>query len=304
MNCENGHTVEFGLNFCPVCNSNNFEDNTKDSVAAPAPTGHGLRCANGHECPSAAKFCLECGLPFSTPEETLKPVGQSEIPSIKTFPPLFADQTNSESTTQAKNSNRAVIGIVLSILLGGIGGIFSIVLGRRALSEIDNSGGRLSGRGSAMTSLVLGVISVFGTIVLVIALIATGSTKGQSATKVVSKPSAYSITFGDSLYGTTCANVASNYSTFNSSLPAIIYGPQGQVLATGAMDSGTDMQLPGASGKNVAVCYYSASLSHITSGLGTYVVNDNGGSFSNGITCSESRVESDNCGISRGYSNY
>ena len=45
---------------------------------------------------------------------------------------------------------------------------FALVIGRRAVKEIDASGGRLGGRGMALAGFILGVI---GTVILGLALV-------------------------------------------------------------------------------------------------------------------------------------
>lgn len=64
------------------------------------------------------------------------------------------------------NADGAVASIVLGIVsmflccFGWITGIIALVLGAKALKQVNESGGRYGGRGMAITGLALGLISL------------------------------------------------------------------------------------------------------------------------------------------------
>jgi phosphotransferase system glucose/maltose/N-acetylglucosamine-specific IIC component len=72
---------------------------------------------------------------------------------------------------------------ILSVLLCSFVGPFAWVMGRRALTEIDNSGGMLGGRGSVMAGYICGIIAsvllilglVIAVVVIVIAVVGVSS---------------------------------------------------------------------------------------------------------------------------------
>ena len=84
----------------------------------------------------------------------------------------------------------ALMGVGLSLILGILGILlcsvvapFALVIGRRAVKEIDASGGTLGGRGMAQAGFILGII---GTVLLaliviggVIAIIVAAATAGS-----------------------------------------------------------------------------------------------------------------------------
>jgi Domain of unknown function (DUF4190) len=81
-------------------------------------------------------------------------------------------------TTIAPDHPRATVALILGILgivACSVVAPFALVIGRRSVTEIDASGGRLGGRGMAQAGFILGVIgtvilalSVIGVVVLVI----------------------------------------------------------------------------------------------------------------------------------------
>lgn len=65
-----------------------------------------------------------------------------------------------------RTSGQAVASLVLGILwFGWIGSILAIVLGYRALNEIDASSGLIAGKGMAIAGLVLGLAAVSALVV-------------------------------------------------------------------------------------------------------------------------------------------
>ena len=137
--------------------------------------------------------------------------------------------------------------------------------------------------------IIIGAISIVVVIALVVVF----------AKPSVKKASTVNIT--DTLYGTTCSGVSNNYSFFNSSLPVRLFGSDGALIDTATYDSGTDSSDYASSGNLVDTCYFTATFHDVPETFKTYVVTDNGDDSANGITCTLSDIENDNCGVSRGY---
>jgi len=237
-------------------------------------------CSNGHENQLEAKFCNVCGARLV--ESSIEP---SQVSSSN------ADITKIQKSIKVRN----LAGILLSIFLGALGGIFGILLGLKSLKEIKTSDNKLKGRGAAVASLILGIVSVVLTILIVVAVCASGS-KSSSSLSTSSASSSYSITWTDTVYSTDCAN-----SSFIGGTPVRVYGPNGQQVASGGMDSGADSTDTDKSGSTVNVCIYSATIPNIPSGLGSYTISDFGNSYANGLTFSETDISTDNAGSTRGY---
>ena len=204
----------------------------------------------------------------------------------------FSNYQEYSPEMQSKVTRRAVLGLLLSIFLGLIGGIFGIILGRRSLKEIKKSGGSMKGRGVALSSIIVGIVSIVATIIVI-------------ASALLVQPPAYSVSITQTLYGTTCSNAKYIYYNFNPSQAVIVYsGPSGQQIASGTYGSGYDSSETAQSGRSVDVCIYTASVSGIPRGLGNYIVDDNGEGLSAGVSYTEDQVAGDNVGIQRGYGNY
>lgn len=74
-------------------------------------------------------------------------------------------------TAVAPDHPRATVALILGILgivACSVVAPFALVIGRRSVTEIDASGGRLGGRGMAQAGFILGVI---GTVILALSLI-------------------------------------------------------------------------------------------------------------------------------------
>ena len=102
------------------------------------------------------------------------PPGAVPPPSPYPYPPPYAyPQPVSRGT-----NGLAIASLVLGILwVYWIGSILALVFGYVGKNQIDRTGGLQSGRGMAIAGIVLGWIGV-GTLILVIVLIAIGTTSG------------------------------------------------------------------------------------------------------------------------------
>jgi hypothetical protein len=137
--------------------------------------------------------------------------------------------------------------------------------------------------------IFIGVISIVVVIALVVVF----------AKPSVKKVSTVNIT--NTMYGTTCSAISYNYSDFNSDLPVRLFGSDGTLIDTVSYGSGTDSTDYASSGNLVDTCYFTATFHDVPETFKTYVVADNSNDSANGITCTLSEIQNDNCGVTRGY---
>jgi Domain of unknown function (DUF4190)/Uncharacterised protein family UPF0547 len=119
----------------------------------------------------AAVICRFCGYTFETadgaPPSDLGATSQPR-PAGPTAPQSFA--ASSPSLGQA--SGTAITAFICSIIgLWFVG----LPLGIFARNEIDNSAGRVTGRGFATAAIVLGIIGIFATIIVIIVFVSAAN---------------------------------------------------------------------------------------------------------------------------------
>lgn len=153
----------------------------------------------GHELDAEHAFCESCGHP-STPPEGPSSVGHEPGPYTATstvMAPTLAQRS--------ETNGLAVASLVLGILwLGGVGALLALIFGYISKGQIDRSSGRQSGRGMAITGIVLGWVGIVGLVLWIVLLIslnhavdsalqntdltpttAIGNTGGDTTTSVV-----------------------------------------------------------------------------------------------------------------------
>lgn len=88
----------------------------------------------------------------------------------------MTEPTATGGATPAKSgtNGKAIASLVFSILGAGIFSIIGLILGYRAKREIDESGGAQGGRGLALAGIIIGWVTLAGTILWAIILIAAG----------------------------------------------------------------------------------------------------------------------------------
>jgi hypothetical protein len=89
--------------------------------------------------------------------------------------------------TSGKATAALVLGILGLVLCPLICSVLALVFGYQARSEIDASGGRISGRGSATAGVVLGWVGV-GIVVLFVLIFVIGIAAGSGTESVPSGP--------------------------------------------------------------------------------------------------------------------
>lgn len=82
----------------------------------------------------------------------------SPPPTPPAFPP--APATAPPDSTRAPTSKLAVWALVLAAIFWGVGSIAGIIMGRRALKQIDGSEGRIGGRSYARAAIIVGWVTL------------------------------------------------------------------------------------------------------------------------------------------------
>ena len=115
----------------------------------------------------------DAGGPSAPPPPAYPPPGYAQVPSGYPSPPGYAPpQTSSNAIASLI---LGIIGIVLCPVITSIVGLF---LGYGAKKEIDNSGGRLGGRGVALGGIITSWVGL-AIYVPIIALIVIGVAVGS-----------------------------------------------------------------------------------------------------------------------------
>ena len=272
-----------------------------------------MLCENGHVNPEGLKFCRTCGVPLGaklTPETPTDedaqvgshPESTNESDEVRTSlsPPVASrtEQPSFDFKEQSSVTNLTIWGIVLSLLLGAIGGVVGIFLGRKALEKIDRSNGSIRGRGGALTTVIIGTAAIVWSIGIGAALLATSHPSSPPVTRSSAR-STYTVDWNDEVYGAACSQVDTQFG-LNYSLPVRVFGPSGQQVALGIMGSGSDGSATNSHGERVSTCTYAATIRGVPKGLRTYIVSDFGQAESQSLTFSEKTIASDSAGGVRG----
>lgn len=103
------------------------------------------------------------------PKEPTPPPSEPSPGSLHGRPPRKPLlQAPPQATTKAVVT--LVLGIVGLFLFSAILGPMTIIIGHKAISEIDSSNGRLGGRGLALAGLILGYVSLAFAIIAIFGL--------------------------------------------------------------------------------------------------------------------------------------
>jgi general secretion pathway protein G len=129
----------------------------------------------------------------------------------------------------SKMSGMAIASLVcgfLGFVTVGIGGIFAIVLGRRALVEIKESGGETNGRGLAIAGLVMGYFIVVFLVGSSIAAVYSVKQTARRAKLQQVKADLRSLEIGLSMY----KHAAGHYPSTEQGLKALVEKPVSEPL--------------------------------------------------------------------------
>jgi uncharacterized protein DUF4190 len=76
----------------------------------------------------------------------------------------------------------AIASLILSIIGAGIGSILAVIFGRKAIREIDASGGTQTGRGIAKAGIIIGWIGIAFTVLVLVGVVIALAASGSSDT--------------------------------------------------------------------------------------------------------------------------
>ena len=109
--------------------------------------------------------------PGSGDQSQQPPYGQQPPGGFASYPPPYAPPVQGGYGQQPENHPNATTALVLGIvgvICCSLTAPFAWVMGKKAMDEIDASGGRIGGRGNAQAGYVLGIV---GTILLVLGIV-------------------------------------------------------------------------------------------------------------------------------------
>lgn len=186
----------------------------------------------GSANPSGASFCNHCGTPLTAAMPTSSS-GASPVPSGASI--VSRPQPVAVTAEAAKIS--LGLGLAASILCGFPTGIPAILVGRRAITKIRQSQGRLKGREIAMAGIILGYASCALWLVFLIG----GYFLFRTAVKQIDESEASAISAirqineAEASYSQIYSGSSGNL--YAGSLAALGPGPQGTCSGTGTREN-------------------------------------------------------------------
>jgi hypothetical protein len=94
----------------------------------------------------------------------------------------MSDVSEQPRPQAAETNGWAIASLVLSIIGSGIGSILAVIFGRKAIREIDASGGMQTGRGLAKAGIIIGWIGIAFTVAAILFVIVALAASGSSDT--------------------------------------------------------------------------------------------------------------------------
>jgi len=98
------------------------------------------------------------------PSQTQYPPQQAYPPQAQPYPGQYQQQTDGKATASL------ILGILSILCFGLLTGLPAIILGHISRGNIEQSRGRLTGAGMALTGLILGYVSIVSTIMIIAAI--------------------------------------------------------------------------------------------------------------------------------------
>jgi len=146
----------------------------------------------GASMPDDATICPQCATPVQavpvpppppqasqagapTPASTSAwlnvPPGQTQYPPQQAYPPQAQPYPGQyQPQTDGKATASLILGILSILCFGLLTGLPAIILGHISRGNIEQSRGRLTGAGMALTGLILGYVSIISTILIIAAI--------------------------------------------------------------------------------------------------------------------------------------
>src|SRR5690348_13338075 len=149
-----------------------------------------FRC--GASMPDDATICPQCATPVQsvptapppppapqagaptsspTPAWLNVPSAQAQYPPQQAYPPQAQPYPGQyQQQTDGKATASLILGILSILCFGLLTGLPAIILGHISRGNIEQSRGRLTGAGMALTGLILGYVSIVSTIMIIAAI--------------------------------------------------------------------------------------------------------------------------------------
>jgi len=127
--------------------------------------------------PPQPQYQYPPGYPVAYPPTQQYPAQQYAPGSPPFYPPGYAQQLPQTSGLAVAS---LVMGVVAWFLLPGIGGVLAIVFGVSSLNNIKRSQGYVTGKGMAVSGVILGVLHLVIALVIVFAILAAIGAAGAA----------------------------------------------------------------------------------------------------------------------------
>src|SRR5689334_21604277 len=145
----------------------------------------------GASMPDDATICLQCATPVQSvptappPPQARQggpspvsnsawlnaPPSQTQYPPQQAYPPQAQPNPGQyQPQTDGKATASLILGILSMLCFGLLTGLPAIILGHISRGNIEQSRGRLTGAGMALTGLILGYVSIVSTIMIIAAI--------------------------------------------------------------------------------------------------------------------------------------
>jgi len=200
----------------------------------------------GASMPDDATICPQCATPVQsvptapppppqapeagapTPASTSAwlnvPPAQAQYPPQAYPPQAQPYQAQFQPQTDGKATASLVLGILSILCFGLLTGLPAIILGHISRGNIEQSRGRLTGAGMALTGLILGYVSIISTILIIAAIAIPNLLRSRMAAN-------------ESAAASTVRSISVSQVTYSTTYPTQGYAPDLATLGPGSTDS-------------------------------------------------------------------